>query len=332
MSKEIKGPFEFDEEPPKHLMGWRPDLAPVALKACQPHFSHYDCEDNQRPPAPTPIWELTKRINNGRHLPTFRQETGDCVGAGLAQAGARLQVAEIATLYQEELLKLWNTAFIYGISRVQIGGGRIPGPGSTGAWGAAAVKQYGVLFDSDVGVPPYSGHLSDRWGDRPGPPEEFQAIAADNLVRTIAPLVSIEDLRDALCNYHPITVASMQGFRMKPIERDGFHVFVPEGTWTHQMALIAWMDEPFPAAYRLNSWGPNAHGTPLNEEPPGGAWCTADVLEHELSNPQHEFFTYSKFDGFPSAADRGILSIFGDDAETEFHKQEQRDASHRPAA
>ena len=310
MNEPIKGPFEFGDEPPKHLMGWRPELVDVAMKEVQKDFSHYDGLEQSIPPVPTPIWELTKKINNGRHLPTLRQETGDCVGTGVAQVGARLQVAEIATLFQEEILKTWCSAFIYGISRVQIGGGRIPGPGSTGAWGAAAVKQYGVLFDDDPGVPEYSGRLADDWGERPGPPERFQKLAADNKVKTIAPIVAIGDLRDALCNYHGITVASMRGFEMKPIEREGYHVFVPEGTWPHQMALLAWMDEPFQAAYRLNSWGPDAHGSPLRGEPPGGAWCTMDCLEEELAQTNHEFFAYSKFEGFPSAADRGILSAW----------------------
>jgi len=305
MTQPIKGPFEFGDEPPKHLCGWRPDLVDHAAKQCRHLFTDFDHPEKEIPKVPRPVWELTKLINNGHHLPTFRQETGDCVAAGLAQAGARLQVAEIATLYQEELLRLWYVPFIYGISRVQIGGGQIPGPGSTGAWGAAAVKQYGILFDSDPDVPTYTGQTSDRWGEPPGPPANFLPVAADNLVESAAPLTTIEQVREALCNYYPITIASSQGFRMKPIEHDGYHVFAPSGTWNHQMALIAWMDTPFAAAYRLNSWGPNAHGTPLNDEPPGGAWCTIDVLEHELRQSDTEVYTYSKFSGFhqpPTAA------------------------------
>jgi len=324
MTTPISGPFKFGDEPPKHLMGWRPDLVEHANRAVKHVFRSYAPSETVTPKVPAPIWELTKLVNNGHHLPTFQQQTGDCVPAGLGQAGARLQVAEMATLYHEELVKLWHVPFLYGISRVQIGGGQIPGPGSTGAWGAAAVKQYGVLFDDDPGAPPYSGELSDTWGEPPGPPEPFQQLAHDNLVQTAAPIRSIEQLRDALCNYYPHTIASGQGFRMKPEERDGYHVFVPSGTWNHQMCLIAWMDEPFPAAYRLNSWGPDAHGTPLNGEPPGGAWCTAECLEHELASANTEVFAYSGFNGWPSAADRGILSAYADLKEERFHRNEQR--------
>jgi hypothetical protein len=325
MNEPINGPFEFGDEPPKQLMGWRPDLVEHATRTSKHLFASYRPSETVAPKVPPPIWKLTKLINNNNHLPTFAQKTGDCVPAALAQAGARLQVAEIATLYQEEILHLWNVPFIYGISRVQIGGGQIPGPGSTGAWGAAAVRKYGVLFDADPGVPDYSGQLSDRWGEPPGPPQKFQDLAHDNPVRSTAPLNTLEKIRNALCNYYPITIASSQGFRMRPIEHDGYHVFVPSGTWNHQMCLLAWMDKPFAAAYRLNSWGPNAHGTPLHDEPPGGAWCTVDVLARELAQAYTEAITYSSFDGWPSAADRGLLSAYADKLQAEMFRQEMRD-------
>ena len=330
MTEPINGPFEFGDEPPKQFMGWRPDLVEHANRATKHLFQSYRPTETVAPKVPAPIWEMTKLINNGHHLPTFRQETGDCVPSAVAQAGARLQAAEMAVLYQEELLKPWHVPFIYGISRVQIGGGQIPGPGSTGAWGAAAVRRYGVLFDSDPDVPKYSGQLSDRWGEPPGPPQNFQDMADHRLVNATAPLNTLEQIRNALCNYYPITIASSQGFKMRPIEHDGYHVFVPAGTWNHQMCLLAWMDKPFAAAYRLNSWGPNAHGTPLRDEPPGGAWCTVDVLERELSQAHTEVFTYSNFDGWPSAADRGLLSAYTDQREAAFHRKEQSDARSPP--
>ena len=307
MPEPISGPYKFGRQHPPQLFGWRPDLVQQAegdtIKFQSPFHAPPAATENP----PPPIWTLTKKLNNGNHLPTVEQGTGDCVAAGLAQAGARLQVADIAARFQEEQLLPWHIAYIYGISRVQIGGGNIPGPGSTGAWGAAAVNKYGVLFNTDAGAPAYSGSLSDRWGEPPGPPVPFQELAEDNIVQQFARLTSIAELREALVNYHPVTIASMQGFKMEPIIREGYHVFQPEGQWPHQMCLLAWMDEPFQAAYRLNSWGPDAHGTPLRGEPPGGAWCTADVLEKELACSHCELFTYSLFDGFPAAVDRGLL-------------------------
>lgn len=303
----ICGPYKFGQVPPKHLMGWLEDEAPKAGKYFAKYQDPFLIQGEPFPQPPPPIWTLTKKINNGKHLPTFEQLIGDCVAAGLAQAGSRLQVAEISTKYQEEILRPWYVPFIYGISRVQIGGGQIDGDGSTGTWGAAAVKQYGVLFDDDQNVPEYSATIARTWGQRPGPPGQHLFQAQDRPVKTTARLRRINQIREALCNYYPITIASARGFKMAPVRRDGFHVFVPSGTWMHQMSLIAWMDKPFQAAYRLNSWGPNAHGTPLNDEPPGGAWCTAECLAEELSWQSTEVYTYSNFEGFPSAPNRGLI-------------------------
>jgi len=303
----IPGPYKFGFEPPRHLMGWLKPEVEKAIEEGDKFQSPFEIINQSNPQVPPPIWTLTKSINNGQHLPTFEQAIGDCVAAGIRHAGARLQVAEIVAQYQEEVLRPWYVPFIYGISRVQIGGGQIDGDGSTGTWGAAAVKRYGVLFDQDFDVPKYSAAVAREWGRRPGPPAKHLIRAAPRTVLTTSRLRSIDQVREALCNYYPITVASSQGFKMEPVERDGFHIFVRSGTWMHQMALIAWMDEPFPAAYRLNSWGPHAHGTPLNDEPPGGAWCTANVLEEELTWRDTEVYTYSNFEGYPSAPNRGLI-------------------------
>lgn len=303
----ITGPYKFGDEPPTHLMGWLEADALTAIKTEEEFQTLFTIAGDPHPQPPPPIWILTKEITGGHHLPTFEQLIGDCVAAGVAQAGARLQVAEIAAQFAEETLRPWYVPFIYGISRVQIGGGGINGDGSTGSWGAAAVKRYGVLFDNDQNVPEYSADIARAWGRRPGPPAQHIFQAQDRRVHATARLTTKLQVREALCNYYPVTIASAQGFKMKPVERDGFHVFEPEGTWMHQMCLLAWMDEPFEAAYRLNSWGPHAHGTPLNGEPPGGAWCTADVLEKELACTNCEIYTYSNFEGFPSAPNRGLI-------------------------
>jgi len=296
----IPGPYKFGDHPPTHLMGWLPTEVQHAIATCPKTQLPFQLNGPPSPQPPPPIWTYTKQLTGGHHLPTFEQLIGDCVAAGLSQAGSRLQVAEIARQYQEELLKPWFVPYIYGISRVQIGGGQLDGDGSTGTWGAAAVNRYGVLFTTDPNVPHYTAQIARQWGNPPGPPPSHISQAEDNPVRTTARITTVDQIRDALCSYYPVTIASSRGFRMEPTNRDGFHVFVPSGSWMHQMCLIAWMDEPFPAAYRLNSWGPNAHGSPLHDEPPGGAWCTADCIANELHTPNTEVYAYSNFDGFPS--------------------------------
>ena len=42
------------------------------------------------------LWEFAQQVNGGKHLPTYRQETGDCVSMGAANAINYLQTTQIA--------------------------------------------------------------------------------------------------------------------------------------------------------------------------------------------------------------------------------------------
>lgn len=294
---------------PTHLMGWAgPEVAAVAYGELEQEFITFAFDGEELTKPGTPIWEFAKRVNGGKHIEVLKQETGDCVGCGAAQAGEYMAAYEIARLGQEEEFKRWYHAFIYAVSRVapECGNGRLRGAGSTGAWAAVAMKKYGVLFWDDPEVPTYSGRLADQWGSS-GPPKKFYDLAADNLVGSAAKITTVDDIRRATMNYHPVTIASGQGFDMTPVEYKGYHVFRPRGSWMHQMCYLAWMDDPFPAAYRYNSWGVNAHGKPLNGEPPGGAWQHAADIEKELKQHDCELFALSLFEGFQGKANFNIL-------------------------
>jgi len=291
------------------LMGWLPDVAEPAFEQTAHEFIPFQFQSRALDQPGVPIWEFAKKVLGGRHLPTWRQETGDCVSMGAVQAGQYMQCYEIVKQYQEEEFKLWFPPFIYGVSRVHpdCGNGQLGRrAGSTGSWAAVAMKKYGVLFSDDAGAPDYSGDLADAWGYR-GPPDEAYQLAKDNPVKSCARLRSVDELRAALINYKPCTVASNRGFNMQPREYNGYHVFTPKGSWAHQMCFVAWMDDPFPAAYRLNSWGQSAHGRPLNGEPPGGAWNLAEDIEREMRSGGVEVYAMSAFEGFKGEADFSIL-------------------------
>jgi len=248
----------MSQQPPWELMGWSKDHEKEAfeqiVRANLVIPFVIQGQGNDKPGVP--IWEFAKRVNGGQHLPTLKQEIGDCVSFGCAQAGMYMSAFEIAWAGQEEEFKRWYPPYIYGMSRVapDLGNGRLGNSdGSTGAWGAGALQKYGVLFADDQGVPAYSGSVAKQWG-RSGPPREFQEMAKDNPVKSVAKLSSVEEIRDALINYHPCTIASMRGFEMQPKEYKGRHVFIPSGSWPHQMCMIQWQDDPFPAAYRLNCY------------------------------------------------------------------------------
>lgn len=304
----IDGPFEFGDQPPAHLMGYAADIAESEEVRLAQAYYQEPCLPVEPIEPPPPIWRSILEKNNQNHLPTVKQQTGDCVAAAIVHAGQYLSAHQILDRYQEETYEPWHIAYIYGISRVQVGGDQLRGPGSTGTWGALAVKQYGVLFVNDPDAPPYSGTLSTKWGQHPGPPEDLQEIAEDNPVIETHHLHTVDEIRFELCNNRMVTIASSQGFRMRPYRKDGLHCWMPSGSWSHQMSLIAWTDTPFPAAYRLNSWGPSAHGTPLNNEPPGGAWNLAQDLEKELAGRGIEVYSFGDFTGLPGLPDHQLVA------------------------
>lgn len=246
------------------------------------------------------LWDFARRVNGGRHLPTLRQEIGDCVSMGATNAVNYLACMEIARLGERERYRPAFPPFIYGISRVQVGGGRLGNSdGSLGIWAADAVRKYGVLAGDEPGVPRYSGALAREWGHRPGPPEAFLGAAQPHCLKTTAPVGSYAEVRAALVNGYPVTVASMQGFQMMPRVERGKHWGIPAGQWSHQMSFIGVDDTGArPGCYCMNSWGPDAHGPPADDAPPGGFWVDAEIVDRMVR--QGDSFAYSQFEGFPA--------------------------------
>lgn len=258
-------------------------------------------------------WDLERKLfATGRLpwelIPTHTQDTGNCVAAALAGAGMKLQVIEIALGGEEETFREWFVPWIYAISRNQIGGG-MRGAGSTGAWGARAVNQYGVLFSDDSGVPEYEG-TSDRWGNRRNVGllsfasyGHHEPIAKDNPV-AITRLSSVNEMVEVMDAGMQITIASSQGFRVT--EYKGLHVYRPSGSWSHQMHITDIRRDPELMFYRMNQWGPG-HTRPLNGETPGGAWNLASDLEKELRGRNREVYGYNHFKGDLGGPDYNIV-------------------------
>ncbi len=317
----IQDPYAFGDTPPAHLMGWAgPEMEAVAKGEQEEAGTIVAYSDYRRiaeqqsqgedvtEPTGSPIWNHAVKLL-GEHFQTYYQKTGDCVSMGCATVAAYRSIFEISALYQEETFRTPYPPYTYGLSRCHpsLGNNRLrrQGAGSTGAWGAGAMKM-GCLFSDDDRVQPYTGSIADAWG-RDGVPNWAVEAAKDNPMLKAASLSSVDEIRHELINRRPVTIASNRGFNMQPREVNGLHVFTPSGSWAHQMCLIEWRDDPFPAAYRMNSWGANAHGNPLNGEPPGGAWNLAEDLERELRSGGIELYACSLFAGHPSEPDPGIL-------------------------
>jgi hypothetical protein len=123
---------------------------------------------------------------------------------------------------------------LYGFSRVEVGKGRIGGDGSTGAWAARAVTDWGVLKRRVYGeydFRKYSGQLARTYG-RSGVPNDLEPIARERIVDTTSLVVTDDEAKAALYNGYPLPVCSNQGFKQT---RDKYGFCDPSGNWAHCM-------------------------------------------------------------------------------------------------
>lgn len=271
--------------------------APVAAQMPTFFVVGANGEDNTR--KNVRLWDFAKIANNGQHLPNYPQQTGDCVSFGAKNACEYFLAAAIGKGILDSEFHLLYPPYIYGGSRVIVGKGRLGrSAGSVGAWAAEWVASVGGVLKADDGeVPPYSGKIADEWGYK-GPPSNLVTSSKQFTFSTVAPVKSAADVRDALCNGYPVTIASDFG-TTKITVKDGRRVATRNTKWYHQMCLIAYDGSGSqPWYYCLNSWGESAHPDPLQGEPPGGFWMGASDVEYIVR--QGDSFAYSGFDGFPA--------------------------------
>lgn len=228
-----------------------------------------------------------------------KQEIGDCVSFGYGLAVEILSAVEIAAGQREEYHGQIATEPLYALSRVEIGGGRIRGDGSTGAWAAKAVMQFGVVLRrrySQYDLTKYRPDWAKSWGDI-GCPDDLETIAREHPVQTAAVVSSAVEAADALSNGFPIGICSNQGFTMQT-DKDGFAK--PRGQWGHCMCVVgvdAKSDRP--GFEIINSWGPSWISGPRHVlgTASGGFWADWDVVDRMLR--QGDSHALSGFVGFP---------------------------------
>lgn len=227
------------------------------------------------------------------------QAIGDCVSHGSRTAIDTLKVIQILKGLRQQWVAETATEPIYGGSRVEIGGGRIRGDGSVGAWAAEWISKYGVLSRlvyGGVDLREYSGDRAKEWG-RTGCPDELEPIAKEHPVTTTSQVKTYEEARDAICNGYPVIVCSGQGFTM---HRDAEGFAKPHGSWGHCQAFIG-ADDAYkrPGLLCQNSWGPDwIDGPKRLDQPDGSMWVDADVADRMLA--EGDSFAFSGFVGYPS--------------------------------
>ena len=282
--------------PPQGWLGSRAAKGAAGLVDHLPPFEIRGDRDHARDTVL--LWNAVRKANGGVDLANIRQQIGDCVSWGWSRAISYLDAVRLARNGGE--FRRAYPPYIYGISRVQIGGGRLSGDGSLGAWAAAGVQRYGVVAEGTEGVPAYSGSVAREWG-RNGPPTELIRRAKHSLVGSAALVKTAGEMRDAICNGYTVPICS--GFGTKTIVvRDGRRVAKWDDSWAHCMVLTAYdggTSAPNgPYFYCENSWGPGAHPEPLNGEPRGGFWIHWDDVQRIAG--QGDSYAVSQFAGFPA--------------------------------
>jgi hypothetical protein len=244
------------------------------------------------------LWEHC-RVATGDVLPPRDQkQVGSCVGVATATAVEHLLCVQVADGSGEEFRELASEV-IYGGSRVEVGGGRVRGDGSVGAWAAKFVKDYGVVPRGVYGkhdLRTYSERLCRDFG-RSGVPEVIEAVAKEHPVKGVANVTTWDECRAAIRNGYPVLVCSSQGFEF---ERDSEGFCAPRGTWYHAMAVVGVRGGKRPGGFLLNSWGPYVHKGPRvpDDAPVAGFWVDAATLDRMLR--QGDSWAFSNATGFPA--------------------------------
>jgi len=244
------------------------------------------------------LWESARTVT-GDVLPSRDQKSvGSCVGFATAAAIEHLSLVQITEGEAAEYRHL-APEVIYGGSRIEIGGGRIRGDGSIGAWAARWVREYGVVPRDRHGSHDLRLYDENRCRDygRRGVPDDLEVLAKEHPVRGVVNVRSWEECRAAIQNGYPVLVCSSQGFTM---ERDADGFCNPRGRWYHAMAVVSVRGGARPGGFLLNSWGPEAHRGPRYpaDAPACGFWADADVLDRMLA--QGDSWAFSRFVGFPA--------------------------------
>lgn len=243
------------------------------------------------------LYEHVRKVVGGDIILT--QTIGDCVSQGWAQARDYVACAQIVAGLRQRWIATCATEPIYALSRVEVGGNKIRGDGSVGAWAAKAVSQYGTLSRikyPTVDLSVYSGERARRWGST-GCPDELEPIARERQIKTVSLCTSYEQARDAIANDYPVVVCSQQGFDEQR-DADGF--MRPRGTWGHCM-IFTGVDDSFrrPGLLCQNSWGPHwISGPKRHDQPEGSGWVDAETVDRML-RIQPDSYAVSGFVGYP---------------------------------
>lgn len=243
-------------------------------------------------------WRLWKEATGTAWPVLDQKQVGSCCSFGASHAVMFSMAAE-AVMGDPETPVIPCMEYIYGISRVQVGGGRLGrGDGSLGAWVAKAVRDYGILQQGVHGkfdCTHYDQARCRDWGAH-GPPRELIDIANKHKVGQITQLKTFNECVQALAQGYGVNICSGQGFSSR---RDEQGFAAPRGHWSHSMGAIGYRLGARPGLFICNSWGTNyfTGGVYPEDMPRQGFWADKRVIESMLADD--DSWAHSNVDGFP---------------------------------
>jgi hypothetical protein len=291
---------------PPEAFGWvdLPEDVEVVAQA-QPIPSFGDTEAGLGGDIPDEAlgWRWWKTAT-GTDFPELAQgSVGSCCAFGASHAAMVSMAGEVVSGDPESAV-IPSPEVIYGFSRVQVNGGRSPfrSDGSTGAWVAQAMKDFGILEKTVVGsfdLSKYSEARCREFGSK-GVPAELVEAAKAHRFTSISRIRTFEDFCRAIANGFGVIVASQVGFNNSRRDSEGF--CKPSGRWAHCMAGLAYRKGKRPGGFIKNSWGANSNSGPkypADDMPNGGFWVDAEVLERQMLSAGDSWAVSNMPQGFP---------------------------------
>jgi hypothetical protein len=256
----------------QHLFGWinRPDLVETVVTNL-PHPTFAQAAPDLRDTGEGMdvfFWEYETPALIGKQMADlcetayqWAQAIGDCVSWGCAQAVQDLLLLQKVQGWLDVFDALVATEPIYGGSRCEIGGWwNDYSDGSIGAYAAKWVSQKegkgGIILrkkHGNIDLTNYSGQRAKEYGAK-GCPDALEPDARLHAISDVTTCRTWEEVRAAVANLKPVSIASDAGFTMKR-SANGF--CRRSGSWMHQMKIrgvgVAKGNQPF--AVIGNNWG-----------------------------------------------------------------------------
>lgn len=236
------------------------------------------------------------------------QMIGDCVSWGNGRLIDYAQVLEQAYGTAKEAFEFQKTAteVIYALSRVEVGGGRIRGDGSVGAWAAKAVTDFGTLSRKQLdqlGVGgTYSGQRARDWG-RSGLPDTLEPAAKMHIIEDMTPVNNFKEAAWHIQQGRTVAVCSDVGFEngsggVTMRDSDGFAT--ARGSWAHCMTFVSVRMGRRPGLLLTNQWPKGTVQGPMGpcELPPCSWWVDVNTCNRMLG--QRDSFTGTTYKGYPA--------------------------------